>query len=116
MMKKLTVKTTAKSVKTTKNAKDFYAFGNYKPNKNAKPVVYNGTTYLSKAQCMALEGITRKDLDAYLNGQEETVVEAETQTPEQVAIEENLDEQAEELIQDILAEQGANSLDALLNE
>lgn len=90
-MKKLTVRTTS-------NSKEFYSFKNYKPNKNAKPVVYNGTTYLSKAQCMALEGITRKELDAYLNGQEETVVE----TPKQVAIEEYLDEQAEELAQDIL--------------
>ncbi len=99
-----------------KDSKNFYAFSTYKPNKNAKPVVYNGTTYLSKAQCMALEGITRKELDAYLNGQEETVVEAEAQTPEQVAIEENLDEQAEELVQDILAEQDKTNLDALLNE
>lgn len=110
-MKKNQTKTTV-----NKNSKDFYAFGNYKPNKNAKPVVYNGTTYLSKAQCMALEGITRKELDAYLNGQEETVVEPEAETPEQVAIEENLDEQAEELVQDILAEQNETSLDALLND
>ena len=50
----------------TKNAKDFYSFKNYKPNRNAKPVMYNGTEYLSKAQCMALEGITRKQLDDYL--------------------------------------------------
>ena len=99
-----------------KNSKDFYAFGTYKPNKNAKPVVYNGTTYLSKAQCMALEGITRKELDAYLNGQEETVIEAGAQTSEQVAIEETLDEQTEDLMQDILAEQNETSLDALLNE
>lgn len=100
-----------------KNSKNFYAFGTYKPNKNAKPVVYNGTTYLSKAQCMALEGITRKELDAYLNGQEETVVEPEAETPEQVAIEETLDEQVEDLVQDILAEQQEEtSLDALLNE
>ncbi len=100
-----------------KNSKNFYAFGTYKPNKNAKPVVYNGTTYLSKAQCMALEGITRKELDAYLNGQEETVVEPEAKTPEQVAIEETLDEQVEDLVQDILAEQQEEtSLDALLNE
>ena len=65
-----------KSNKATKNTKEFYSFKNYVPNKNAKPVVYNGTTYLSKAQCMALEGITRKELDAYLNRQEETVVES----------------------------------------
>lgn len=105
-----------KSAKITKNSKDFYSFANYVPNKNAKPVMYNGTTYLSKAQCMALEGITRKELDAYLNGQEETVIEPEATTPEQVAIEENLDEQAEELVQDILADQEETSLDALLNE
>lgn len=100
--------------KNSKNMKEFYSFKNYKPNKNAKPVVYNGTTYLSKAQCMALEGITRKELDAYLNGQEETIVEAPT--PEQVSIEENLDEQSEELVQDILIEQNETSLDILLNE
>ena len=48
--------------------KNKYAFGIYKPNRNCKPVTYNGTEYLSKAQCMALEGITRKELDEYLNG------------------------------------------------
>lgn len=104
------------ATKTTKNSKDFYSFKNYSPNKNAVPVNYKGTEYLSKAQCMALEGITRKELDAYLNGQEETVVEPEVETPEQVAIEENLDEQTEELVQDILAEQNETSLDALLND
>jgi hypothetical protein len=57
-MKKLTIK--------SNNRKNFYAFGNYNPNKNAKPVTYKGTEYLSKAQCMALEGITRKELDEYL--------------------------------------------------
>ena len=50
-----------------KNNKKYYKFGNYKPNKNAVPVEYKGTKYLSKAQCMALEGITRKELDEYLN-------------------------------------------------
>lgn len=110
------MKKTQTKATVSKNSKNFYAFGTYKPNKNAKPVVYNGTTYLSKAQCMALEGITRKELDAYLNGQEETVIEPEATTPEQVAIEENLDEQAEELVQDILADQEETSLDALLNE
>lgn len=50
-----------------KNNKKFYSFGTYKPNKNAKPVEYKGTKYLSKAQCMALEGITRKELDEYLS-------------------------------------------------
>lgn len=54
-----------KKTKTSK-PKDFYAFGKYKPGKNAVPVTYKGTEYLSKAQCMALEGITRKELDAYL--------------------------------------------------
>ena len=51
-----------------KNLKEFYS-KNYKPNKMAKPVTYKGTKYLSKAQCMALEGITRKELDAYLKGE-----------------------------------------------
>lgn len=96
--------------KTTKTVKNFYAFGTYKPNKKAVPVNYNGTTYLSKAQCMALEGITRKELDAYLNAQEETVV----LTPEEVAIEETFDEDTDELIQDILADQENNSLESLL--
>lgn len=60
-MKKTQTKTTV-----NKNSKEFYSFKNYKPNKNAKSVVYNGTIYLSKAQCIALEGITRKELDAYI--------------------------------------------------
>lgn len=47
--------------------KEFYSFKNYKPNKNAKPVTYKGTQYLSKIQCMMLEGITRKELDMYLS-------------------------------------------------
>lgn len=64
-----------------KNSKNFYAPGTYKPNKNAVPVEYNGKTYLSKAQCMAVEGITRKELDAYLNGEPiaETVVVGATE-------------------------------------
>lgn len=71
-MKKTQTKT------AVKNSKNFYAFGTYKPNKNAVPVTYKGKTYLSKAQCMALEGITRKELDAYLNGEPvEAPVEAE---------------------------------------
>ena len=56
-----------KLVKTTKTLKEYYSFKNYSPNKNAVPVNYKGTEYLSKAQCMALEGITRKELEAYLN-------------------------------------------------
>ena len=55
-------------MKTKKEIKEFYG-KNYKPNKNAVPVTYKGTKYLSKAQCMALEGITRKELDAYLKGE-----------------------------------------------
>lgn len=46
--------------------KSDYSFKTYKPNKQAKPVTYKGTYYLSKAQCLALEGITRKELDLYL--------------------------------------------------
>ena len=57
-----------KEKKVRREIKNKYAFGVYKPNKNCKPVTYNGTEYLSKAQCMALEGITRKELDEYLNG------------------------------------------------
>lgn len=68
-----------KKTKTPKtNPKDFYAFSKYKPNKNAVPVVYKGTKYLSKAQCMALEGITRKELDAYLKD-----IEEEPSTPDE---------------------------------
>lgn len=59
-----------KGVKIRRAIKNFYSFENYKPNKNAKPVVYNGTQYLSKAQCMALEEITKKELDRYLAEQE----------------------------------------------
>lgn len=55
-----------KVTKTMKNIKEFYNFGSYSPNKNAKPVNYKGTEYLSKAQCIALEGITRKELEEYL--------------------------------------------------
>lgn len=98
-----------------KNSKNFYAFGTYKPNKNAKSVVYNGTTYLSKAQCMALEGISRKELDAYLNGVEESVTV--DPTPEEVAVEETIDAVEEDLKQDVLADQAEeSSLDSLLND
>lgn len=98
-----------KTNKSSKSTKNFYAFGTYKPNKNAVPVVYNGTTYLSKAQCMALEKITRKELEAYLNAKKETII----QTPEEVAIEENFDEHTEDLIQDILSEK---EIDSFANE
>lgn len=103
-----------KTAKVTKNSKDFYSFKNYVPNKNAVPVNYKGTEYLSKAQCMALEGITRKELDAYLNGQEETVVEEVEQTAKQVAVEETVVPEEEEL--DINPDDLPNSIDDLLNE
>lgn len=78
--------------KTKENKK--YWFENYKPNKNAKPVTYKGTEYLSKAQCMALEGITRKELDAYLKGEEsETPVEGVKKDVEE--LEEGLEEEDE---------------------
>lgn len=54
-----------------KQVKNFYSFENYKPNKRAVAVVYNGVRYMSKAQCMALTGISRKDLDTYLAGQQD---------------------------------------------
>ena len=66
--------------KTQANKK--YWFENYKPNKNAKPVTYKGIEYLSKAQCMALEGITRKELDEYLKNPEVDTVETESDTQE----------------------------------
>lgn len=65
-----------------KNLKKFYAFGTYKPNKMAKPVTYKGTEYLSKAQCMALEGITRKELDAYLKGEVNEPVQEQEIVPD----------------------------------
>ena len=72
-------------MKTKKEIKEFYG-KNYKPNKNAVPVTYKGTKYLSKAQCMALEGITRKELDAYLKG-EVNDPKPEAVIPEGIAVE-----------------------------
>ena len=43
-----------------------YSPKNYRPNKNCVPVEYKGKKYLSKAQCIALEKITRKELEDYL--------------------------------------------------
>lgn len=63
--------------KKVSKTKDFYAFGKYQPNKNAVKVTYKGTEYLSKAQCMALEGITRKELDEYLSNKEVPTVDKE---------------------------------------
>ena len=54
--------------KSENKIKAKYSFENYKPNHKAVAVDYKGTHYLSKAQCMALEGITRKELDEYLKG------------------------------------------------
>lgn len=65
-----------KRKKVRRAIKNKYAFGVYKPNKNCKPVTYKGTEYLSKAQCMVLEGITRKELDEYLNGGLDEINEA----------------------------------------
>lgn len=69
-MKKITIKakkdlSLEEIVKLRRASK--YSFKNYKPNKNCKPVVYKGKEYKSMAQCMVLEKITRKELDAYLN-------------------------------------------------
>lgn len=57
-------------MKKTK-ANKYYWPENYKPSRNAKPITYNGVEYLSKSQCMALEGLTRKELDAYINNTKE---------------------------------------------
>lgn len=85
-----------------KNSKNFYSFSTYKPNKNAVPVTYKGTEYLSKAQCMALEGITRKELDAYLKGESapEVTQEVEEETTVGATEEEliKIDEQDEDLV------------------
>ena len=70
-----------------KDLKKFYG-KDYKPNKMAKPVVYKGTEYLSKAQCMALEGITRKELDAYLKGKIQADKEPQLDMIENVILEE----------------------------
>lgn len=85
-----------KAIKIMKNTKDFYSFENYSPNKNAIPITYKGTKYLSKAQCMALEGITRKELDAYLKEEKpETPVEEIKKDVEE--LEEDLEDNKEEL-------------------
>ena len=88
-----------KGKKVRRAIKNKYAFGVYKPNKNCKPVTYNGTEYLSKAQCMVLEGITRKELDEYLNrnlGKINEAIDAQEAQPadleEQLGPEEVLDE------------------------
>lgn len=44
-----------------------YSFENYKPNKNCVPCTINGVEYLSKKQACVLLGITRKELEEYLN-------------------------------------------------
>lgn len=87
-----------KGKKVRRAIKNKYAFGVYKPNKNCKPVTYNGTEYLSKAQCMILEGITRKELDEYLNrnlGEINEAIDAQEARPadleEQLGPEEVLD-------------------------
>ena len=49
--------------------KEKYSPKNYKPNKNCVPVTYKGRKYKSKAQCIALEKITRKELEEYLAAQ-----------------------------------------------
>ena len=56
--------------KYSKDLKKKYALNVYKANKNCKPVTYNGITYASKMQCMVLNNLDRKDLNAYLNGAE----------------------------------------------
>ena len=88
-----------KGKKVRRAIKNKYTFGVYKPNKNCKPVTYNGTEYLSKAQCMVLEGITRKELDEYLNrnlGEINEAINAQEARPadleEQLGPEEVLDE------------------------
>ena len=43
-----------------------YSLKNYRPNKNCVPVTYKGKEYKSKAQCITLEKITRKQLEEYL--------------------------------------------------
>ena len=82
-----------KGKKVRRAIKNKYAFGVYKPNKNCKPVTYNGTEYLSKAQCMALEGITRKELDEYLNrnlGEINEAIDAQEARPAEEPLEEQL--------------------------
>ena len=77
--------------KVINNVKAFYSFKNYSPTKNAVPVIYKGTKYLSKAQCMALEGITRKELDAYLKGE----VNDPAPEPGIMALEDSMSEQVD---------------------
>lgn len=70
-MKKLTPKKelTLNEIVELKRASK-YNPKNYKPNKNCKPVVYKGKEYKSKAQCIALNKITRKELEEYLKNPE----------------------------------------------
>lgn len=57
-------------MKKTKENKKYWP-ENYQPkNKNCKPVVVNGFEYLSKVQAMAMEGMTRKELDEYLKNED----------------------------------------------
>lgn len=51
--------------------KEKYSSKNYKPNKNCVPVTYKGKEYKSKAQCIVLEKITRRELEEYLATQED---------------------------------------------
>lgn len=48
-----------------------YSPKNYKSNKNCIPVTYKGKEYKSKAQCIVLEKITRRELEEYLAAQED---------------------------------------------
>ena len=67
-----------------------YSFDNYKPNKNAKKVTYNGVEYLSKIQCMVLNNLDKRDLEEYLNPALKKNTEAKT-APEE-AMTERVDE------------------------
>lgn len=63
-----------------------YSFDNYKPNKNAKKVTYNGVEYLSKIQCMVLNNLDKRDLEEYLNPTLKKNTEEKT-TPKEVVTE-----------------------------
>lgn len=57
-------------MKYTKEQKKKYALNNYKANKNAKSIEYNGVVYASKMQCMVLNDLSRKELDEYLKNED----------------------------------------------
>lgn len=51
----------------SKELKKKYSLETYKANKNCKSVEYKNIVYASKMQCMVLNNLEPKELEAYLN-------------------------------------------------